>query len=88
MNKIIVGILVALSGICFIIFKTQIATLLLGGPAKVRGTVWIEDQRVLINVSNYVEIAGWPLLLAGLALLSLGVIKRQRMQSQQSGAWL
>ncbi len=87
MNKIISGGFLALCAAGFIVFKIQIATLLLGGPSHNSRTTWIEDQNVLLKVSNYVEATAWLALLVGLVWLGLGILQKQGRLPQKAELW-
>jgi hypothetical protein len=87
MIKIITGGFLSLCAVCFIVFKIQVATLLLGGPSHNSRTTWIEDQNVLFKISNYVEAAAWLALLVGLVLLGLGILQKQGRLPQKAESW-
>jgi len=86
MKKIIIGISLCLIGSCLVVLNTHVTTLLLGGPPKVKQSVWIEDRQVVTRVSGYVKWSGWTLLLSGLAVMTSPAILR-RMNQPKSVPW-
>jgi hypothetical protein len=79
MGKFLTGIVLCVLGVCLLLFKTQSTVLLLGGPATVQQSVWIEDRQAHEKVSRWVGRSGWTLLVAGIANLAIaGIVARMR----------
>lgn len=86
MKKIIIGVSLCLIGSCLIVLNSHVTTLLLGGPPKVKQSVWIEDRQVFTRVSGHVKWSGWTLLMSGLVVMSYQVILRH-MNQPKSAPW-
>jgi len=66
-------------------FRTEIATLLLGGTPKVQGLMWIEDRQVHEKVGGWVLWSGWTLVVIGFAIVAgLAVVARLRSSNIRS----
>lgn len=76
------GILLCAIGFFLVVFRTEIATLLLGGPPKVQGLMWIEDRQVHEKVGRWVLWSGSALMLIGVT--GLAVLARFRSSSMRS----
>jgi hypothetical protein len=86
MKRIYTGILLSLIGGFLILFDTQVTTLLLGGPPKMKKSVWVQDRQVVANVNDVVLWSGGTLFVAGLTILAVLAAQtaKRRMHRQKT----